>query len=365
MSKKEKRPCKKNKKFYTACIITIITCFVFLGGLYAIVNNFISEPVVPDYVIFEFPVLEDEKNLAEFPASIIVDDEDIVSDLLATAPEVRTEIFERTPGVFTFLLYGKDEGLNLDSIMVAAFDTNDRSIHLISLPRDTRVESNRRVGLRKLVASYASGRSQGRGHEGGIERLFTEISTLIGFTPDFYVGIDMRAFVRVIDGIGGVTVNVPFHMRYNDPYQNLHIDIPAGERRLTGQQALHFARFRQADSGFRSITDYQRMENQQIILAAILNEVLSPRSITQIPTFIDIYQEHVTTNISNSDLIWFGTDVVLNGIDSFETHTLPIARTERNGWYEMPDRNGILELINRTINPFTRDITAEMLRIVS
>jgi len=364
MSKKEKGPYKKNRKFYMACTITIVTCFVFLGGLYALASNFMNTPPeVEDEFIFEIPIEEENPN--DRPAIIVLDDEDLIRETLNVEPEVDTIHFTRRPGVFTFLLYGLDEGYNVDSIMVALFDTNDRSVHIIGMPRDTKVESSRRTGLSKLVASYPSGRARGGGHEGGVERLSTEVASLIGFVPDFYIGINLRAFVRVIDGIGGVTVHVPFHMRYNDPYQNLHIDIPAGTQRLSGQQALHFARFRQADEGFRSINDFQRIENQQTILAAVLDEMLSPRSITQIPEFIRIYQEHVYTNISNSDLVWFGADVALNGIDSFETHTIPIARTERNGWYEVPDRDGLLELINRTINPFTRDIEAGMLRIVS
>ena len=363
MPKKSKK--LNNKKFLISFIITLTTCFVFVGGLYALVSRFISEPDIPTYVIFQFP--DDRPNgpdNPDTPASIVVDDDNI-GEFLSGEPEVRTEIFERRPGFFTFILYGMDEGVNLDSIMVASFDSHNREVNIISLPRDTRVESNRRTGQSKLVAAYAFGRLQGRGHEGGINQLKTEVSTLIGFRPDFYIGVELEAFIRIIDGLGGVEVTVPFHMRYTDPYQNLRIDIPAGTQRLNGIQASHFARFRMADSGFRAVTDFQRVEHQQMILSAIMQEMLSPRTITQIPEFIRIYNDHVTTNIPNDEMAWFGTNVVLNGINSINTYTLPIARTERSGWYEMPDREAILELVNRTINPFEREITAEMLRIVS
>jgi len=52
------------------------------------------------------------------------------------------------------------------------------------------------------------------------------------------------------------------------------------------------------------------------------------------------------------------------GVDGISTYTLPIYRTERTGWYEMPCEEGILELVNSSVNPLIQDITADMLRIV-
>jgi len=136
------------------------------------------------------------------------------------------------------------------------------------------------------------------------------------------------------------------------------IDIPAGTHHMNGRTALNFVRYR------RTITDYGRMENAQQLVTALFRELLHPRTVLRIPEFINIYNNYVTTNMVASDMLWFASQIPNLNADNISTHTIPIARTERVGWYEMPCEEGILELINRTINPLAQDITADMLRIV-
>lgn len=360
----KKRPLRK---MFTAFCITIIAVLLIAGGGYAAYRNLVRPPDVAEYVMIPVPVTrattapdtreEDNQNNVYAVLDKPQPDEEVTYEYLR---------FERRPLFYTVLIYGLDDGNNVDALFVAAFDGEAGQAYIVSIPRDTRVESTRGVGRSKLVASYSAGRSGGRGHEGGIYQLKAEVATLIGFVPDFYMSVNYRAFTRIVDTLGGVSVFVPFHMMYNDPYQNLHINIPAGQQRLNGQQALNFARFRQADEGFRGITDFQRASNQQILITSILNELLStPRNITRIPELVRIYQEHVTTNMSTLEMAWFVEQTpAMLGREVLTSHQLPMARTERQGWYEIPDPEGILEVVNSTINPFTTDITLEMLRIV-
>jgi len=356
------------RKFILSFSITIVVLIVVAGGAYAALRMSIRPPEVEEFVEFVRPI---PRPLVVRPTSPTpapetnVSNEDVYEKPTdAPYPKYETLIFQRRPNFYTFLIYGLDSGVNVDTIMVAAFDGEAGKAYLISLPRDTRVDVDRRIGLRKLSASYAFGQAQGRGHEGGIYRLKNEVSTLIGFRPDFYVGIDERAFIRLIDGIGGVEVNVPFHMRYDDPYQNLHINLPAGRRVLNGQQAMHFARFRLANEGYRGVTDFQRVGHQQQIISAAVRELLSPRTITLVPELVRIYRDHVRTDLSPLEIAWFVEQIPGLSADLLSTYTLPMARTIRQGWYEIPDQDEVLELVNRTINPFMQEITAEMLRIV-
>ena len=351
------------RKFILSFCITLIVLALLAGGAYAALRMSIRPPVLEEFVEVEIrrPVARPPATDAPTTPPETNDNIDAPTEFL---PEYETVIFQRRPNFYTFLIYGKDSGVNVDTIMVAAFDGETNQAYLISLPRDTRVDVDRRTGLKKLSASYAFGQAQGRGHAGGIERLMNEVSTLIGFRPDFYIGVDERAFIRLIDAIGGVEVTVPFHMRYDDPYQNLHINLAPGTRVLNGQQAIHFARFRMANEGYRGVTDFQRVEHQQQIIAAAVQELLSPRTIMLVPELINIYRDTVTTNLSTLEIAWFVEQVPGLRGDLLSSYTLPIARTVRNGWYEMPDEAAILELVNRTINPFRQEITAEMLRIV-
>ena len=275
---------------------------------------------------------------------------------------------ERRPDFFTFLVFGLTEGLNANTIMVAAYDASAGKGYIISIPRDTQVDVQR--NSRKIVSAYNVGRLNGGEHEGGVNRLKYEVQTLIGFRPDFYVSIDYEAFIRAVDAIGGVEVDVPFHMRYDDPCQDLHIDIPAGLQILDGQDALRFARYRRGNDPRQTISDYQRIEHQQQVIASVFQSLLTPRTILRIPEFIGIFNNYVNSDLAYGELLWFVNQgrVVITGdsSDALTFYTIPMLGTSgAPHWYELADRDGILELINRTVNPLMRDITRDDLRIVS
>ena len=274
-----------------------------------------------------------------------------------------TIIEERRPDFFTFLLFGLDERVHANSIMVAAYNAQTRTGYIISIPRDTKVEAQR--NLQKINTGYVVGTLGGGGHEGGVNQLKSEVQSLVGFRPDFYAMVDFQAFHRIIDAVGGVEIYVPFHMRNDDPYQNLHIDIRPGLQVLDGETALHFARFRESNEGFRAISDYQRIENQQLIISTMLQELLTPASLFRIPEFISIFNEYVSSDLSYGALMWFANQARhINGVDVLQMYTLPISGTSgRPHWYELADEEGVLELVNRTINPLARDMTSADLRI--
>ena len=65
---------------------------------------------------------------------------------------------------------------------------------------------------------------------------------LLGFRPDNYAVVDLKAFIQLVDVIGGVDYNVPCDMDYDAPDQDLHIHYSAGMQHLTGQQAMEVFR---------------------------------------------------------------------------------------------------------------------------
>ncbi|MCL1878446.1 MAG: LCP family protein [Defluviitaleaceae bacterium] len=278
-------------------------------------------------------------------------------------PPLLQQYEDRTPMFFTFLIFGLTNGLNANTIMVGAYDYNTGNGYIISIPRDTRVAFER--NNQKIVAAYNVGRLGGRGHDGGVSRMKMEVQTLVGFRPDFYICIDYDAFIRMVDAIGGVEIYVPFHMRYDDPLDNLHINIPAGMQMLDGHNSLHFARYRRGNFGRNTITDFQRIEHQQQVLNAVMEELLTPASILRLPEFFDIFDTYVDSNLSPGELAWFANQARRVNGESLHQYTLPIARSGGEPyWYEYPSEAEILELVNRTVNPLVRDITSEDLRII-
>ncbi|MCL2004233.1 MAG: LCP family protein [Oscillospiraceae bacterium] len=281
---------------------------------------------------------------------------DDLRELGGRAPEGVTDE-DRKPDFFTVLILGLDSGVNNDAIMVASYDAANREAHLISIPRDTLVNVTRRV--KKINAAYAAGTLNGGGADGGVAQARREIKTLIGFIPDYYVVVNFRAFERMIDAVGGVELDVPYAMRYHDPVQGLSINIPQGLQTLNGADALKFARYRMGGSGSRTISDYDRMANQQAVIKALLEKALRPSNITKLPEFIGIFSDNVRTDLTDGNLVWFGEQLAgLRGTDALSTHTLPMSGSSRAPhWYELADRDAALELINATVNPYTVPIT--------
>jgi len=346
--------------------ITTFVAMALVAGGVGLWRHTVRPPEPPPiYVTLPVHVQPTRPQDTTEPAFVEPEPAEEDAEILDALPPFIAEDWQRRERFFTFLIFGLDEGANTDTIMVAGFDEMAGRGYIISIPRDTQVNVQRRV--RKINAAYPAGRMHGGGHEGGIEQLKREVQTLIGFRPDFYVCLHMDTVVQIIDAIGGVEINVPFHMRYTrDIYQDLYIDIPAGVQLLDGINAMNFARYRYGDTGFRSITDYTRMEHQQQLLTALFRTVIRPANIPQIPELVRLGYDLLITDLELRHLAWFGQQLAFStSPDAIETHTLPIrGNTGRAPWYEYPDPQGILDLVNRTINPFTTDITMDMLVMV-
>lgn len=271
----------------------------------------------------------------------------------------------RKQDFYTFLIIGLDEGINTDTIMVASYDAGNKEANIISIPRDSLVNVSRRV--KKINAAYGAGTLNGGGKEGGIEQLGREVKTIIGFVPDFYVIINLKAFVEIVDAVGGVEVEVRNNMVYNDPTQNLRINIPKGTHTLDGSDALKFARYRRGAPGYKTISDYERIENQQAVIKALLSEVLKPANLLKIPEFIRVFSGNVYTDLSLTEITWFATQLnSVRNTDALHTHTMPTTGTSGLPmYYEFLDEVAILELVNSTINPYTVDIKPEDVDILS
>ncbi|MCL2376931.1 MAG: LCP family protein [Defluviitaleaceae bacterium] len=349
---------KQNRAFMLFVKTFSIAAAVMLlaGGIgWLAVNNAVRPPDIP--VIAAGGAVFDVGDDEGYDVDGELDDE--------LLPPQLAQFEERKPMFFTFLIFGLTEGLNANTIMVAAYDAEAQQGYIISIPRDTLVDVQR--NSRKIVSAYPVGRLHGGGHEGGVERMKYEVSTLIGFRPDFYVRVDYEAFIRMVDAVGGVEIYIPFRMYYHDPFQDLRIDLQAGLQTLDGEDALRFARYRTGTPGISpTISDYQRIEHQQQVLAAVASQLLTPASILQIPEFVGIFNDHVYSDLAMGELLWFANQAInIGGTEALHTYTLPMLGTSGAPyWYELADEEGILELINRTINPLVRDITAEDLRIV-
>jgi len=361
---------KLRKRFRNVAFILIAVVIIIVAGGFVVLRNLVRAPEIPpgrgtpivsvdSGTDDSYDTIDDTDNVAVVVTEPHPDD-DYVGIIVQEPEEEPLPTLVRRENTFTFVLFGHDEGMNTDSIMVAKYDANTNEAFLISIPRDTQVDVSRNV--RRINSAYAVGRNRGGGHVGGVDQLKREIATLIGFMPDFYVSVTMQMFVDIIDVLGGVTINVPMRMYYDDPYQDLHIDIERGVQHIDGATALKFARYRLGNEPEYTITDTQRMQNQQQLIRAVADELLSARTITRIPDLIRTYQNHVNTDLSMFELLWFA-EQFMRGDITLQTFVYPTDSVRAGRWYEIPRPQDVLDLINSTINPFTEDMISRHLQL--
>ena len=264
---------------------------------------------------------------------------------------------QRKEYTYTFLLVASDQiSGNTDTMMVLTYDTANQTAGLVSLPRDTMINGVKESDgshFYKLNSTYAYN---------GIEGLKEEVSQILGFPIDFYVKVNTRGFVKLVDAIGGVDYNVPVNMNYYDPTQDLYINIPAGEQHLDGEEALKVVRFR---SGYAS-ADIGRIGTQQDFLKSVASQMLTLGNIPNLPTFIDIFEEYVVTNMSASNLAFFARQFLLCKSEDINFHTLPgnYGDSIKGLSYVSINISEWLEMVNTYLNPYLEDITPDMQHVI-
>lgn len=164
------------------------------------------------------------------------------------------------------LALGINDGLS-DVLMLVSWDMDENKVDLISVPRDTYYEREgyNSPGQKKINAAYAS-------KEGLISTANAVSDVLMGIPINYYAIIDYDAVEAIVDGVGGVTVDVPKAMKYDDPYDDppLHISIPAGVQTLDGEHAVQYLRFRKGYSN----GDIGRIEAQQVFMEALFKQCI-------------------------------------------------------------------------------------------
>ena len=274
--------------------------------------------------------------------------------VLPKQPVANSELGERRDGVTTILLAGTDSSsLRTDALMLLTVDVPAGSLSLVSIPRDTLVNGS--YSVPKINSVYAAN----DGGEEGIEMLLTRVSECIGFRPDGYMLIHLDAFVEVVDAMGGVKFHVPVDMFYNDPSQDLYIDLKAGLQTLNGEQAMGVMRFR---SGYAD-ADLGRVEVQRDLLAAMVNQMVSLEGVAKSPQLLDILLKHTDTDLTVSNCLWLAERAAACDLNQVQTTTLPGTAKNLGGSYYVLDPELVAQTVNAYCNPYRTAVTTDHLNI--
>lgn len=275
----------------------------------------------------------------------------------ALADEPQQPGGERRRGMYTLLLAGQDNGNgNTDTLMLMRLDTTTHSIDVVSIPRDTMI--NTAWQIHKINAAYSMGVYEGGS---GPEALCRYAAGLTGFEVDGYAIVSLNAFVRAVDAMGGVYFDVPFNMDYEDPSQNLSIHLQKGYQLLNGTQAMQLCRYR---SGYAS-ADLGRIDMQQRFLKACAAQFIDRGSIPNAVRVVEILASELETDMSATRIAWLLAQVLACKSENIRFSVAPSLADTVGGYsYTILQLEPWLELLNRCLNPGTRPITAEELDVV-
>ncbi len=209
------------------------------------------------------------------------------------------------------------EGKRTDTLLFVTLDTKDNTAKILSIPRDTYnpTEGKNGLGQKKINAVY------GFKEIGGPEGVADSVENLLGVTVDHFIEVDYDAVAAIVELIGGVEVDVPYRMKYDDIYATppLHIDFEPGVQVITGNEAMAYLRFRKSNDGKINGGDVMRIERQQDFLKNAAKKLVTPK----LPYIAYKAMEYVETDISafNGSLL----AVAMLGInaDKVEIATLP------------------------------------------
>ena len=230
------------------------------------------------------------------------------------------------------------EGMS-DTMLLLRFDPARGKLAVLSIPRDTRTQ----------IEDYGTTKINYANYKGGPALAAQTVSDLLeDVTIDRYVRVNVQAIEKLIDALGGVTVYVPQDMKYQDDSQHLYINLKEGEQHLGGEKAVDFLRFR-----YDAYGDIGRVQRQQQLMRAVVEQALKPATIVRIPKILSIIQSHIDTNLNVEELVALAGFAAKTERANVEMLMVPgnfSNEGEYDASYWLPDQEGIKQVMAQHFN---------------
>lgn len=288
MSRKDKRP-KKGHKALKIILTILIVIFVIIGG-------FVS-----------YSTYKNGWGWQGLLATMMGHDQNTLKEL----------------DEFKILLMGVSKDIDselTDTIMVASYDPKTQTASLLSIPRDTFIGKNKASAnsYDKINALYQK----------GPEKTLQAVNEITGLDIQYYAVIDNKALIKTVDAIGGVDFDVPIRMQYDDPTQDLEIDLQPGLQKIDGAKAEQLLRFRHNNDGTSYSSEYGdndigRMRTQREFIMETVKQTLQFKNIMKLGSLMDIVYENIQTNVQLSNIKDYLPYAIEFSTENISTGALP------------------------------------------
>lgn len=218
---------------------------------------------------------------------------------------------------------GTHEGADLtDTMMVVSLDSQDKSVTLLSIPRDIWSETLKD----RINSAYHYGEEKKKG--GGLLLAKVSVEDIVGIPIHYSFLLDFSGFKEIIDVLGGIDVNVskaftdhnfPIAGKEKDTcpgdpanrcvYETIHFD--AGMQHMDGERALTYVRSRHAEG--QEGSDFARGRRQQDVLVALKNAMVDPTkwfSSERVSQLRDIVNRATDSDMNLAELATVGKRVM-------------------------------------------------------
>ncbi|ANY65383.1 hypothetical protein BBD42_02030 [Paenibacillus sp. BIHB 4019] len=239
---------------------------------------------------------------------------------------------------FTVLVMGVDERTNdrgrTDTMIVMGVNPLKHSIFMFNIPRDTRTAIIGHGTTDKINHAYAFG---------GVEMSKQTVEHFLDYPIDYYIRVNMEGFSKIIDELGGVTVNNPYAFDFSG------YTFEQGPIQLNGEQALLYSRMRYEDPK----GDRGRNDRQRAVLKQLISNVFTLYGATQISNLLAELGDNVRTNISFDEMKTFFKEYG-TGIEKVDSIEISGSGTMIDKvWYYIvgdQERNRIHELLKKQMS---------------
>ncbi|QIW81583.1 LCP family protein [Bacillus tequilensis] len=262
---------------------------------------------------------------------------------------LRSKVVDMKKKPFSILFMGiedyatKGQKGRSDSLIVVTLDPKNKTMKMLSIPRDTRVQlAGDTTGSKtKINAAFS---------KGGKDETVETVEHFLQIPIDKYVTVDFDGFKDVINEVGGIDVDVPFDFdEKSDVDESKRIYFKKGEMHLNGEEALAYARMRKQDKR----GDFGRNDRQKQILNALIDQMSSASNIAKIDKIAEKASENVETNIRITEGL--ALQQIYSGFTSKKIDTLSITGSDlylglgaKKTYYFEPDATN-LEKVKKTL----------------
>lgn len=284
-----------------------------------LINSLIDEEVEAILLDTSYESILQEEYNDKYNKIKLIEEIDIV-DMVNT---IKSDV-DITKDPFIVYVSGIDTSGNVaskarsDVNILIAVNPETKNILMINTPRDYYITLSSKGKKDKLT------------HAGlyGIEESLNSLALLYDADIDYYARVNFTSFIKMVDALDGVSVDVPIKFCEQDSKRSKAkedlICLNKGVQTLDGEEALALARHRHT----LATGDRGRGQNQMLILEAVINKALSPKIITKYSSLISALQGRVTTNMTTNEMYkfakkqvkntrdWKFTSMSANGIDS-------------------------------------------------